>query len=256
MTQWNFQSAVVPVTGGASGIGLAISKALRAAGAIPLILDFDRDRLAAAVLEVFPEFDAETAGRHGYVLDVADAAAVDDCFTRILRDHGPIAHLVANAGIGAAGSILDITDKDWRRVIDVNLDGVMHVCRAGARQLAPQQRGSIVAVASIAGLSAKRGRVAYTASKAGVINLTRAMALDLGEHGIRVNAVAPGIVETAMQQMNDESYNRQRASRTALGRLGRAEEIADAVLFLLSEQSSYITGQVLVVDGGLTANYA
>ena len=250
----NLESAVVPVSGAASGIGLAICKRLRAAGATPLLLDMNADGLAGAAQEVFAGVD--NTSRYTYVLDVSDSAAVDACFASIRRDHGVVTHAVANAGIVVPAHVLDITDAQWHRVMDVNLHGVMYFCRAAARQMAEARRGSIVSMASVAGLMAKESRMAYTSSKAAVINLTRALAIDLGRHGIRVNAVAPGMVETPMQQLTPPAAMAARIERVALGRLGTPDEIAKAALFLLSDMASYITGETLVADGGLTARYA
>lgn len=251
---WKLESALVPVTGAASGIGLEICRALRAEGARPILLDIDAGKLRAALAEVYGQgVDGE---RHGYLVDVRDPKAVDACFDRIRAQHGPATHAVANAGVGAPAHVLEITDEQWQRVIDVNLSGVMYVCRAAARHLAEARRGSIVNIASIAGVMAKRNRVAYTASKAAVVNMTRALALDLGEYGVRVNAVAPGVIDTPMQKMNDRSRVEQLADRSALRRLGSTDEIANVVLFLLSDFASYVTGHTLVADGGLTINYA
>lgn len=247
-----FESALVPVTGAASGIGLELCRMLRARGARPLLLDVDGDSLRTAVADVY---GGDGFGHHGYVVDVSDPRAVDACFDRIRQEHGPVTHAVANAGVNAPGSILEITDAQWQRVIDVNLSGVMYVCRAAARHLAQARGGAIVNIASISGLMAKRSRVAYTSSKAAVVNMTRALALDMGEYGVRVNAVAPGVVETPMQKMNDRAKVEQLAGRSALRRLGTPTEIGNVVLFLLSDQASYVTGHTLVADGGLTINY-
>lgn len=254
MAAWNFQSALVPVTGAGSGIGLAICRRLREEGATPLLLDVDADRLASALAEVYAGVDERA--RYGYVVDVRSASAVDACFARIRGEHGLVTHAVANAGITGPAHVLEITDEQWQRVLDVNLSGVMYVCRAAARQLAEGRRGAIVNMASIAGLMAKHSRVAYASSKAAVVNLTRALALDLGEHGVRVNAVAPGIIDTPMQKKNPQQAVLGIAGRSALKRLGTADEIANAVLFLLSDLASYVTGHTLVVDGGVTVNYA
>ena len=134
------------------------------------------------------------------MVDVRDSKAVDACFADIKRDHGLVTHAVANAGIVIGAHILEITDDQWHQVMNVNLHGVMYFCRAAARHLAETKRGSIVTMGSLAGLRAKESRIAYTASKAAVINMTRSLALDLGGFGVRVNAVVPGFINTPMQQ--------------------------------------------------------
>ena len=254
MTLLNMESAVIPVSGGASGIGLAICKRLRAEGAIPLLLDFNAQSLASAVREVYPEASADA--RYGYLLDVRDSKAVDACFADIRRDHGPVTHAVANAGIAQGASLLDITDEQWQQVMSVNLNGVMYFCRAAARQMSEAKRGAIVTTASIAGLMVKPERIAYTSSKAAVVNMTRSMAVDLGSYNIRVNAVAPGVIETAMQKDKPAAVLQATRERVPLERLGAGDEIAKVVLFLLSDMASYITGQTIVADGGLTLRYA
>jgi NAD(P)-dependent dehydrogenase (short-subunit alcohol dehydrogenase family) len=246
-----FKSAIVPVTGGASGIGLAIIRSLRAAGATPLLLDVNEQQLGAALREVYGDADA---ARYGYVVNVADPQAVDVCFDRIRSEHGSVTHAVANAGIVNPQPVMEASDESWRSVIDVNLNGTFYFCRAAARQMTPRGHGAIVSTASIGGMYAREGRGAYGASKAGVIQLTRTMALEFGPHGVRVNGVAPGLVDTPIQKKNAATVN-ETAQRSALRRMAAPEEIANVVLFLLSDLASFVTGHTIVVDGGLSIRY-
>ncbi|MDR6858799.1 SDR family NAD(P)-dependent oxidoreductase [Variovorax guangxiensis] len=254
MKSLNLASAIVPVTGAASGIGLEICRQLRAEGATPLLLDIHAERLDVAVREVFAE--AAESSRYGYVVDVTNREAVDRCLSDILHDHGPATHAVANAGMVQGAPFLEMSDEMWYRTMDLNVNGAMYFCRAAGRHLAESHRGAIVAMASTSGIVAKRNRVAYSTSKGAVISMTRALALDMGAHGVRVNAVAPGVTDTPIQALNAPTYLQTMAGKTALGRFGQPAEIANAVLFLLSDMSSYITGQTIIVDGGLTVKYA
>lgn len=254
MIDWNLNSAIIPVSGAASGIGLAICKCLRSVGATPLLIDIDEKKLKVAALEVYPE-TSYTHARFIYVLDARNSKAVDSCFETIREDHGFITHAVSNAGISLAAHILDIKDEEWHSLMDINLHGMLYFCRAAARQLAQAKKGgSIVTMASIAGLKSKHSRVAYGSSKAAVINLTRALAIDMGDFGVRVNAVAPGIIDAPMQHKNSPG-SLDSISRTPLKRIGTAQEVANVVLFLLSDMASFITGETIVVDGGLTTRY-
>lgn len=242
----------MPVSGAASGIGLAICQALRAAGATPLLLDIEPARLADAARAVHGE--SADAQRYAYQVDMRDSAAVDACFEQIANAHGQITHAVASAGISGSSQVLTVTDERWHRTMDVNLHGTMYFCRAAARQLVARKAGAIVTIASIAGLGARADAASYVTSKAAVINLTRSLAIDLGPLGIRANAVAPGVIDTPMQERNRHTFERTRET-IPLQRVGLAQEVADAALFLLSDRSSYVTGHTLVVDGGIAAKY-
>jgi NAD(P)-dependent dehydrogenase (short-subunit alcohol dehydrogenase family) len=244
-------SAIVPVTGGASGIGLAVCKRLRALGAQPLLLDSNADQLQRALGEVYTDGDG---ARFGYVIDVSDADAVESCFDKISNDHGLITHAVANAGISNPYSMLELSNDDWHLVIDVNLNGTFYFCRAAARRMVQNKRGAIVSTASIGGLFARERYSAYGASKAAIIQLTRTMALEFGPSGIRVNAVAPGLVNTPIQTKNAATISAT-AERSALKRVAAPEEIANVMIFLLSDLSSFVTGQTIVADGGLSIRY-
>lgn len=256
MIPLDLAGAVIAVTGAASGIGFHISGKIIEAGGTPLMLDIDRNALLRSATGLF---GSETEAKpHIATVDVSDFASIEAALARLEATHGPVTHAVANAGINPPAGTLDITDAQWKRVLSVNLDGQFYTCRAVGRRLADRRagKGAMVTVSSLAGFNGKHDRVAYCASKGAIVNMTRAMALDLGKHGIRVNGVAPGIILTAQQARNSSSYRDMQAGRAALGRNGTADEVANVVLFLLSDLASFVTGETIVIDGGLTARYA
>jgi 3-oxoacyl-[acyl-carrier protein] reductase len=245
---------VVVVTGGAGGIGWAISREAAVAGWNVAIFDRDPDRAAARVLEA----DAAGWPISSYPVDVADEAAVRTSFDKVLLLHGRIDGLVNNAGITAAGELLDLDYADWRAVAAVNLDGAFHCLRAAGRTMVAQGSGAVVNVASIAAERGVPGRGAYAVSKAGLVSLTRVAAVEWAARGVRVNAVAPGYVDTELVASAVEA-GRLRLDdildRIPARRLASPEEIARLVLFLLSPDSAYVTGQVVTIDGGFLADY-
>ena len=240
------------VTGGAQGIGYACAEALI------------EDGRRVIVADVNAEGAAEAASRLGsatvaMACDMGDAAAIAAMFDRIEADHGPVSVLVNNAGIAAPADFLDYDLDTFRKVIDINLTGVFVATQRAARTMVREGiRGAIVNMSSINAQLAIPAIPAYCASKGGVMQLTKVAALALAPKGIRVNAVGPGSIDTAMLagvNSNPEALKRV-LSRTPLGRVGTAREIADVVAFLASDKASYITGETIYVDGGrLGLNY-
>ena len=243
---------VVLVTGAASGIGRATANAFAREGATLALVDRDADGLRAAREEI--------GGRATvHVVDVADRAAVDRAHDEVAATHGRIDVAFNNAGvIEPVGWLHDTPEESWDRVIAVNLKGVWLCMRAQLRHMFARRDGVIVNTSSAAGLVGAPGTSPYTTAKHGVIGLTRTAALEYATHGIRVNAVAPGTVQTPMnarfsRQADDPFADAPVRHGHPNGRLARPEEIADAVLFLASERSTFATGSTLVVDGGYTA---
>jgi NAD(P)-dependent dehydrogenase (short-subunit alcohol dehydrogenase family) len=257
----NLKGQVAVVTGGAQGIGRAIAAALAANGAAVAIFDIEAETARRAVEEL-------QAGGHtvaAFACDVADGPQVQAAVRQVRDQFGPPAILVNNAGINTLHDrrpIHQYADEDWARILRVDLTGVFVMSKAVVPLLLERGGGRVVNIASVAGLVPLRLQSAYVAAKAGVVNLTRSMALELGPAGVLVNAVAPGSVLTrgteALFYGPDGSYLEKAASLLAhvpLGRPGTPEEIAHAVLFLVAPEASYVNGAVLTVDGGWTAGY-
>ena len=246
---------VVLVTGAASGIGRATAKAFAREGATLALVDRDGEGLRTVREEIVAAGGRATT----LALDVTDSAAVDRAHDEVAVEHGRIDVAFNNAGVIEPVAWLHDTPEDsWDRVIAVNLKGVWLCMRAQLRHMFARREGVIVNTSSAAGLVGAPGTSPYTTAKHGVIGLTRTAALEYATHGIRVNAVAPGTVETPMmdefsRQQDDPFADAPVRHGHPNGRLARPEEIADAVLFLASERSTFATGSTLVVDGGYTA---
>ena len=232
------------VTGSTRGIGLAIARALHGAGAKVAIVgrDLGRAEQVAAVL-------GERAA--GVACDVAQADQVEGAIAGAERALGPIGILVNNAGLTRDNILLRLTDADWTAVLDANLKGAFYTTRAVIKGMMKRRAGRIVNITSIVGLTGNKGQANYAASKAGLIGFTKSVAKEYASRGVLANCVAPGFIETDMTAALPDEARATLLQDIALGRLGRPEDVAGAVLFLASDLAGYVTGQVLVVDGGM-----
>ena len=253
--QFNLQDQVVVITGAAQGIGAACAQRLSQDGAAVALWDVD-DARGQALAKSLTDQGRRAVYQH---CNVATKAEVDAAVAATMRSFGRISGLVNNAGIFKAADFLDITEADWDAVINVNLKGSFLVAQAVAREMVKTGGGSIVNMSSVNGLLAIPSIASYNVSKGGINQLTRVMALSLADHGIRVNAVAPGTIATELAKnavLGSDEARARIMSRTPMKRLGEPEEIADVAAFLLSSASSYMTGEIVYADGGrLTLNY-
>lgn len=247
MVQLDLSKRVAFVTGGGQGLGLATSQKLVSAGARVAIGYLEEPsgenaRLAQAAVAPF--------GERGLALpaDVRDSAAVEAALDQVVAHFGRLDFVVNNAAVIKDRTIAKMTDNEWSAVIDTNLTGVFHVCRAAQKHLA--DGGRIVNMASISGTIGFFGQVNYSSAKAGVIAMTKVLAKELARRRITVNAVAPGVVLTDMGQSIPENVRAAMLAQIPMGRLGEADDISNAILFLCSDLASYITGQTLHVNGG------
>lgn len=238
-----FQDQVVVITGASRGIGRAIAEAFASEGAKVACI---------ATTQAGADATAAAISGRGYALDVSNAAEVDAVFAQIESDLGTPQVLVNNAGITRDTLMLRMKEEDWDRVLEVNLKGAFNCCKTVAKPMMKARTGRIVNITSIVGITGAAGQANYAAAKAGMIGLTKSLAKELGSRGITCNAVAPGFIETDMTAELSEEMREGVIKNAPAGRLGSGADIANAVLFLASPESGYITGQTLVVDGGLT----
>jgi len=239
------QTAIV--TGGGAGIGKAISLALAKEGADVTITDVNLETAQQTVQEI------EALGRKSFAApaDVSDSTAVESFINTVVEEFGRIDILVNNAGITRDSLLIRMKDADWESVLKINLTGTFNCTRAVSKIMMKQRSGRIVNMASVIGLMGNAGQANYAASKAGVIALTKSAAKELASRGILVNAIAPGFIMTRMTDVLPEQVKNEMLNRIPLSRFGKPEDVANTVLFLVSDAANYITGQVIQVDGGM-----
>ena len=235
---------VALVTGGSRGIGQAIATALHCAGAKVAVLARDGAGAQAAA-RAFGD------SARGYACDVGDAAHVETVVASVEREVGPIDILVNNAGTRRDNLLFRISDEDWDAVLETNLKGAFLMMKHAARGMIKRRTGRIINITSVVGMAGNKGQANYSASKAGLIGLTKSVAKELASRNVLVNAIAPGFIDTELTRDITPEARQMYEAAIPLSRLGSGAEVAAAVLFLASDFASYITGQVLVVDGGM-----
>ncbi|MBL9015823.1 MAG: 3-oxoacyl-ACP reductase FabG [Myxococcales bacterium] len=241
---------VALVTGGSRGIGRAICVALAQRGA-KVVINYASREDAARECAAAVEAAGGQAALSGF--DVSNAAAVNDAVKAIGKDHGSLDILVNNAGVAVNGMLMRFSDENWKKVLDINLNGAFHTIRAAAMMLLKAKTaGRIINITSVVGETGNGGQIAYAASKAGLIGLTLTTAKELASRGVTCNAISPGFIETDMTAEHlPEAARAKLMEQIPLARIGRSEEVADAVAFLAGPEASYITGHVLRVNGGM-----
>jgi 3-oxoacyl-[acyl-carrier protein] reductase len=246
---FDFKDRIALVTGASRGIGRAIAVTLARGGASVALNYAGNDAAAAEALKLVQEAGAPRARL--FKFDVADPAACSAAVEAVVAEWGGLHVLVNNAGIALDQLVMRLKDEDWNRQLQVNLTGAFNLTRAAARPMMKQRGGAIVNLTSVVGEMGNAGQAAYAATKAGLIGLTKAVARELASRAIRVNAVAPGYVDTDMTGALPEAARAKLQEMIPLARMGTAQDVADAVAFLASDRASYVTGEVLRVNGGM-----
>jgi len=254
MLNYGLTGRVVVVSGATSGIGLASALALARDGAHVAVLGTNAERMATAVKQV-REASAGKAKAIGILADVRNPVALTEAASSVAKELGEVSGLIASAGIAGAAKAEDLTLEELNNILAVNVGGVLSTCQAFVRGMIQRRTGSIVLIGSVNSLGGQPGRTHYTASKHAVLGMVKNLAIEWGRHGVRVNGIAPGPVDTPLLRRNvpPTFFSRVFEDRIPLGRLARADEIASASLMLLSDAASFINGAMVPVDGGMTA---
>ena len=242
------QDKIALVTGASKGIGRAIAVALGREGAHVIVNYNGSTEQAGITCKLIKEAGGTCESMR---FNVAEEEPTMEAVKNIIEKYGKLDILVNNAGITRDGLIMRMTDEDFESVLDVNLKGAFHTIRAASKQMLKQRSGRIINITSVSGIMGNAGQANYSASKAGLIGLTKATARELASRGITVNAVAPGFIETDMTDKLSDTVKENACKQIPLGKMGNPTDIAEATLFLASEKAAYITGQVLCVDGGM-----
>jgi 3-oxoacyl-[acyl-carrier protein] reductase len=240
----DLSSRVAVVTGSTRGIGRSIAETLAAAGATVAVVGRDRERAEQAAAEI-----GGTA--RGFACDVGDVAQAARLIADVEAAHGGVDILVNNAGLNRDNLLLRMKDEEWDTVLDANLRGAFATTRAAVRGMMKRRWGRVINVASVVGLTGNKGQANYAASKAGLVGFTKSVAKELGARNVLANVVAPGLIETDMTAAMPAEARDAMAAQIPLERMGRPADVAGAVLFLASDLAAYVTGQVIVVDGGM-----